>query len=203
MKSDREMLAEIARWPINYDPDAPHDEAHGWRIDDYCEPLPSEPPGPPVAGGPFERCQTLLREYKVADPKMVKAVYDEDAPLQGRNMLLKFRFGPIRFRAGCRVGDVTDEERTEDGRPVRVWGWAYQTLQGHFEQGQMNWEVWKWTDTGEVQFRIHSYSRGTKAGNPILRLGFRLVGQKQRRIYLTHACERMASLAAADERPAT
>ena len=201
MKTDQEMLAEIAGWPLNFDPERTHDPEHGWRIDDYCEPLPSEPAGPPVAGGPFERCQELLREYKVADPKMVKAVYAHDAPLRGRNMLLKFRFGPIHFRAGCRVGDITDEERTEAGRPVRIWGWAYQTLEGHFEQGQMNWEAWKWTDTGDVQFRIHSYSRGTKSGNPILRLGFRMVGQWQRRLYLTHACERMAQMTRGDVEP--
>ncbi len=189
-----ERLAELEQRPLNYDPDAPHDEADGWRVDDYCEPLPTEPPGPPVPGGPFERCQTLLREYEVADPAMVRAHYDHDAPLSGRTMLLEIRFGPIRLHVGCRVGDITDEERSEDGRPLRVWGWGYQTLEGHIEQGQMNWEVWKWMDTGEVQFRIHSYSRNAHARNWFVNTGFKLIGQWQRHLYLSKACRRMAEL---------
>ena len=187
-------LEDLAALDINFDPDGPHRPEDGWRIDDYCRPLESEPPGPPVAGGSFEAAQELLRNYQVADPKLVRATYDPDAPLEGRDMLLELRFWFIRLRAGCRVGDVTDEERREDGRPVRVWGWAYRTLEGHIEQGQMSWEVWKWLDTGEVHFRIHSYSRNAENVNPILNLGFKLVGQRERRRYLTTACERMERL---------
>ena len=85
-----------------------------------------------------------------------------------------------------------------DGRPVQVWGWPYQTLEGHFEQGEMTWEVWKWMDTGEVQFRIHSYSRNAESGNPILNLGFKLVGQRAAPpLPARGACERMARLTAA------
>jgi uncharacterized protein (UPF0548 family) len=196
-----ERLMALRDRPINYDPDGPHDPAHGWRIDDYCELLPPEPPGEPVDGGPFQVAQKLLRDYKVADPAMVVAHYDHNAELEGRNMLLELKFMGLHSFAGCRVGRVKDEEREVDGRPVRVWGWPYQTLEGHIEQGEMHWEVWTWMDTGDVQFRIHSYSRGTKSGNPVMRLGFRLVGQWQRRLYLTHACQRMAALAAANERP--
>ncbi len=107
---------------INYDPEAAHDPEHGWRIDDYCEPLPSEPPGDPVDGGPFEVAQKLLRDYKVADPAMVVAHYDHNAELEGRNMLLEVHFYGLVSYAGCRVGPLTDEEREEDGRPVRIWG---------------------------------------------------------------------------------
>ncbi len=128
---------------------------------------------------------------------MVRAEYDADVPLEGRNMLLELRWhGLIRIKSGVRVGAVIDEQRTEDGRPVRVWGWPYMTLTGHLEQGQMNWEVWKWLDTGQVEFRIHSFSRMAPGGNPIVKLGFRLVGQRSRRRYLTTACRRMARLTA-------
>jgi hypothetical protein len=48
--------------------------------------LPSEPPGPPVDGGPFAIAQTLLCNYRVGDPGMVRAYYDGDAPLEGRDM---------------------------------------------------------------------------------------------------------------------
>jgi uncharacterized protein (UPF0548 family) len=187
-------LAALRGRPLNYDPEAPHRETEGWRIDDYCEPLPPEPPGPPVDGGPFRIAQTLLRDYRVADPRIVRAHYDEEAPLEGRDMLLELRFLWFRTFAGCRVGPVTDERRTAGGRSVQVWGWPYRTLEGHVEQGEMSWEVWKWLDTGEVQFRVHSYSRMTGSGNPFTVAGVWLVGQRQRRRYLSAACRRMRDL---------
>jgi uncharacterized protein (UPF0548 family) len=194
MPSVTERLATLQDRPLNFDPDAPHPPEQGWRVDDYCEPLPREAPGPPEREGPFAIAQTLLRDYKVADPDIVRAYYDEHAPLEGRDMLLELRFFLFRTYAGCRVGEVTDEERIVDGRPVRVWGWPYRTLAGHVEQGEMSWEVWKWLDTGEVEFRIHSYSRLSDARGPVIRLGMRLFGQRERRKYLSGACTRIASL---------
>jgi uncharacterized protein (UPF0548 family) len=191
-----ERLAALTGRALNYDPEAPHPPERGWRIDDYCEPLPREAPGPPENGGAFTIAQTLLREYKVADHDVVRAYYDQAAPLEGRDMLLELRFLFFRTYAGCRVGEVTDETRMIDRRPVRVWGWPYRTLEGHVEQGEMSWEVWKWLDTGDVQFRIHSYSRLTGAANPFTRLGMRLIGQRQRHRYLSSACKRIALLTA-------
>ena len=60
----------------------------------------------------------------------------------------------------------------------------------------MSWEVWKWLDTGDVQFRIHSYSRLTSAANPFTRLAMRLIGQRERRRYLAGACKRISRLTA-------
>jgi uncharacterized protein (UPF0548 family) len=187
-------LAALAGRPVNFDPDAPHPESEGWRIDEYTAALPSEAPGPPVEGGPFQIAQTLLRDYRVADPSMVRAHYDEDAPLEGRDMLLELRFLVFRTFGGCRVGPLTDERREVDGRPVQVWGWPYRTLDGHIEQGEMAWEVWKWLDTGEVQFRVHSYSRMVGSKNPFTIAGVWLFGQRERRRYLTSACRRMRDL---------
>jgi uncharacterized protein (UPF0548 family) len=187
-------LAALADRAVNFDPDASHPESEGWRIDEYRTALPSEAPGPPVEGGPFQVAQTLLRDYRVADPSMVRAHYDPDAPLEGRDMLLELRFGVFRTFGGCRVGPVTDERREVDGRPVQVWGWPYRTLDGHIEQGEMAWEVWKWLDTGEVQFRVHSYSRMVGSRNPFTIAGVWLFGQRERRRYLTSACRRMRDL---------
>jgi uncharacterized protein (UPF0548 family) len=195
-RRDAERLAGLHGMPLNYDPDAPHREEDGWRFDHYCEPLPSEQPGEPAEDGPFAIAQELLRNYRVADPRMVRATYDPDAPLEHRDMLLELRFGPIHLHVGCRTGEVTDERRDVDGRPARVWGWPYRTLEGHVEQGQMDWEVWKWLDTGEVEFHVHSYSRNAHARNPIVNLGFKLVGQFERRRYLRSACKRMARFTA-------
>ncbi len=143
----------------------------GWKVDDYCQPLPSEAPGPPEPDGTWRRAQQLMRDYEFADPAIVQALYAPDSELEGRDMLLEARFWGLRFRFGVRVGAVTDEQREVDGRPVCVWGWSYRTLQGHLEMGQMDYEVWKWLDDGSVEFRIHVVSRPARIPNPVVRLG--------------------------------
>ena len=97
-----------------------------------------------------------------------------------------------------RVSGVIDEIRRVEGREARVWGWSYATLQGHLETGQMDYEVWKWLDTGAVEFRIHVVSRTSRIGNPIVRLGFRLFGRREQLRFARRACERMACLVSGD-----
>jgi uncharacterized protein (UPF0548 family) len=166
----------------------------GWKVDHYRQPLPPEPPGPPTPGGTWERARRLMLDYEFADPKIVRAVYAPDSPLQGRDMLLEARFLGLRFRFGVRVEGVVDETCEADGRPVRVWGWSYRTLQGHLEMGQMDYEVWKWLDSGEVEFRIHVVSRPARIPNAIIRLGFRIFGRRQQVRFARRACERMACM---------
>jgi uncharacterized protein (UPF0548 family) len=166
----------------------------GWNVDDYLQPLPAERPGPPSPGGTWERARELMLDYEFADPKIVRAIYAPDSPLEGRDMLLEARFLGLRFRFGVRVEAVVDETSEADGRPVRVWGWSYRTLQGHLEMGQMDYELWKWLDSGEVEFRIHVVSRAARIPNPIVRFGFRIFGRRQQVRFARRACERMACL---------
>ena len=73
--------------------------------------------------------------------------------LAGRYMLLEGRFFGLRFYLGVRITRVTDE--TRDGYSgERVWGWSYQTLQGHLEQGRLSYEVIKNLASGQVTFRV-------------------------------------------------
>ncbi len=192
----RRTLADLAGRALNFDPAeiADADPRAGWRVDDYRQPLPAEPPGAPVAGATFEIAQRLMGDYAFADPAIVRAVFDPAAELANRNMLLEARFGPLRFLLGCRVGAIADETRAVDGRAVRVWGWSYGTLEGHFERGRMDFAVWKWLDDGAVEFRIHAVSRRARIGNPLVRLGFRLLGRRQQVRFARRACERMAAL---------
>jgi hypothetical protein len=113
-------------------------------------------------------------------------------------MLLEVRFWGLTFWVGVRVSGVIDEVRPVERRDVRIWGWSYATLQGHFETGQMDYEVWKWLDTGAVEFRIHVVSRASRIGNPIIRLGFRLFGRREQIRFARRACERMACLVSGD-----
>jgi uncharacterized protein (UPF0548 family) len=192
----RRALDELHDRPLNFDR-ASREEwtvERGWRIDDYCQPLAAESPGPPEPGGSWQRARQLLRDYEFADPRIVRAIYLPGGPVEGRDMLLEVRFWGLTFRFGVRVSAVIDQVRPVDGRDVRVWGWSYATLQGHLETGQMDYEVWKWLDTGAVEFRIHVVSRASRIGNPIIRLGFRLFGRREQVRFARRACERMAHL---------
>jgi uncharacterized protein (UPF0548 family) len=191
-------LAELAGRPLNVDPEelAAASTRTGWHVDDYRRPLAPEPPGEPLAAGSFAIARRLMTDYAFADPAIVRAVFDPAGGLANRNMLLQVRFGPLRFLVGCRVGAITDETRSVGRRAVRVWGWSYGTLAGHFERGTMDFAVWKWLDDGAVEFRIHVVSRAARVGNPLVRLGFRIVGRREQVRFARRACERMGALVA-------
>ena len=189
-------LGKLAGKPLNFDlarlPEMVR--SGGWHVDDLRQPITREPPGEPIPDGPWEAAREVMSDYQAADPEMVRAAYDPETPLKGRDMLLELRFLFIRLHAGVRVGDVYEDDRSENGRTARVFGWNYRTLAGHFEQGQMAYEIWKWRDTGDVEFHIHAVSRVADSGNPIVRLGFRLIGRKQQLRFYHNACARMKSL---------
>ena len=193
-------LADMDQRPLNFTPGPPGRNApgQGWAVDHYCTPLPAEPPGDPVPDGSWEIARRLMREYAFADPAIIRATYDPRRSLEERTMLLEARFHGLRFHIGVRVSGVIDETRHEGGRPVRVWGWSYRTLQGHLEAGEMGYEAWKWLDTGDVEFRIHRFVRSADEGNPVVRLGFRLVGRHEQVRFARRAGERMAALVAAE-----
>ena len=56
----------------------------------------------------------------------------------------------------------------------------------------MDWQVWKFPDSGDVLFRIHSLSRPARGRNPLVRIGFRLFGRKEQLRFLKLTAERMA-----------
>jgi uncharacterized protein (UPF0548 family) len=190
----RERLRELSDRPVNYDVgalDLEHPPAD-WTVDDRRQPLPPEPPGGPVAGGSFEIARRLIKGYEFADPSIVRAYYEADNPYPGRDMLLELRtLGVVKIHVGVRVCDVYDDSRTVAEREVRVFGWSYRTLEGHVERGQMDWEVWKWIDSGEVEFRVHAVSTPASIANPVVRLGFWLLRSRERRAFLNSTDRRM------------
>jgi uncharacterized protein (UPF0548 family) len=191
-----EALADLRGRGLNYDPEEPRlgTAEGGWRIDDYCQQLAREGPGPPAPQGAWEVARSFLCDYEFIDPSIVRAVFDSNEPLEGRNMLLELRFWGLRFHVGVRVAQVTGGARTVDGRQAQVWGWGYRTLEGHLEVGQMDYEVRKWVDTGEVEFRIHAFSRAADIPNRIVRLGFRVFGRREQTRFARNACRRMRRL---------
>lgn len=191
----RQRLAALAGRSLNFDIDADRAVAQGWHVDEVARDLPIEPSGPPVPGGSWETARRLMISYEVADPDIVRATYREDVPLRGRDMLLETRLaGFIRLRAGVRIGGDYDETRVIDGREVRVFGWDYATLEGHFQSGRVRYEVWKWLDTGTVEFRLRAYSRTARSGPLVSRLGYRLLGRSRQLSYYRRAARRVAGL---------
>lgn len=189
----RRRLAMLPGKRLNFDPASLEhaSPATGWTITDLCQVLPSEPPGAPMEGGSWQIARRLMRGYEFADPSIVRAYYDPEAPLQGRNMLLKLQaLGIAYLYVGVRVADVYEEVRELDGDRACAWGWNYRTLEGHVEMGQMNWEVWKWLGDGRVEFRVHAVARLAHIPNPIVRLGFYL-REHERQVFLESTKRRM------------
>jgi len=196
----RAALAELRDAPLNFDIErrAEYTAATGWKLDHYRRALPPEPPGPPLERGSWEGCRRLMLTYAFADPAIVRAMYDADQPLERRDMLLEGRFYGLRFLLGLRVGGIEDDTITVDGRPVRRWSWNYRTLRGHLEMGQMDYTVLKWTDTGEVEFRIDAFSRAAHIPNLVVRVGFALFGRHMQRRFARTALRRMERLVRAE-----
>jgi uncharacterized protein (UPF0548 family) len=195
-----DRLAELEHRPLNFDPSRREEYVRDrrWHVDDMTARLPGEPSGEPVPGWTWETARRLMIDYQVADPSLVRATYRPGAALAGRTMLLEIRFAGLRFHVGVRVGAVYDEIRTVDGVEARVFGWDYRTLEGHFEQGQMHYEIWKWIETGEVEFRLYAFSRVASTGPLLLRLGFRLIGRRRQLDFYRKVCRRMRRLTEAE-----
>ncbi len=189
-------LYELADRPLNFDLRALADAspANGWTITDVCQPLVPEEPGMPDDEGSWQIARRLMSGYEFADPSIVRAYYDPEVPLAGRNMLLKLQALRVaHLFVGVRVGDVYEEIREADTGPACVWGWNYRTLEGHLEMGQMDWQVWKWLHDGRVEFRVHSVSRFATIANPAVWLGFRLLRGRERSAFLESTKRRMQS----------
>lgn len=192
----RTQIDALVDRPLNFDLDRREDftEANGWHIDAYQAPLPPEPAGEPIPNGSWEIARHMMREYRFPDPSIITGIYYPDRPLEERVMLLRGRFLFFTFFFGVRVGGVTDEVREAKDGPQRVWGFNYRTLEGHFERGQMDFEVVKWLETGQVSFHINAFSQAAVIQNPIYRLGFKLFGRRLQRRFARRSMARMQQL---------
>ena len=196
MRADPAALRGV---PLNFEPGPAeaYSPARGWHADALSQRLPGELPGDPAAGGAWQIARRLLEDYRIADPRIVRASWEPGRPLLGREMLLRLRLRRIlSVRVGVRVLDVWEDERDEGGRRARVFGYEYGTLRGHVEMGRMDYEVYKWRDDGAVEFRLHAHSRPSGEGAPWVRLGFRLFGRREQVRFFRLCCERIALLTA-------
>lgn len=186
-------LAELSRREVNYRPDEVRPGP--WVFDTWTSSLPGERPGAPEPGGSWESACALVEAYEFCDPAVLRAVYAPAAPLLGRDMLLEARFYGLRFYLGVRVTEVIDEKPGDAAR--RMWGFAYETLDGHLERGRISYEVIKDDDTGQVSFRLQAYSQRASTLGLITTLGWQLFGRRTQRRFYRRSGERLAAATAA------
>jgi uncharacterized protein (UPF0548 family) len=192
------VVDELSLRAVNYAEEQapPHIEA-GWHQDGVRIVLGREEPGEIVDGGLASSAAALVNSYEFANPAILRAVYRHPGDLVGRDMLLVGRFLILRFAMGVRITETHDE--VSDGEH-RI-GWAYQTLDGHLEQGKLTYEIAKDLASGTVEFRIRAYSRRAPIRNPIVALGFRLFGRRTQLSFYDHALDRLARIIHADTAP--
>jgi len=192
----RRRLAEIANMEPTVDLTKrdSYSMAAGWNVDAREIHLPSEAPGAPAPDGTFATACGILREYSFPPKRLIRGTFDHDHPLDNRAMLLNARFLWLRFELPVRVSRVIDERRETDAGPEQVWGYSYFTLAGHLERGEITFEIIKQVASGDVRFRIHSFSQTDHIPNMIYRWGFKLIGRRLQRRFAEKSLENMQLL---------
>ena len=190
----KNKLAALQERGFNYEVESYSPDDPSWRHDSYVKTVGTETPGPPEDGGLFMTAKQIVTEYRFPDPKRVTGEFDHSAPLEGRNMLLTAKFMGVRVQFAVRVVDVIDQEVQRDEGTCHEWGYAYRTLDGHWEVGQMTFLLRKNLESGEVLFLINAYSRPDRIPNPLHRFGFWLMGRKVQTNFAKRCLERLVQL---------
>lgn len=199
-KNYSRRLQSLAAVDFNYDVKTFEASRNGWFIDKHKVLLCRELPGPPLADGPFQRVRECIRLYQFPDPRLITAIFDPGSELSGRNMLLRARFAGLTFYFGVRVTAVIDEVRKDaHGHHHQTWGYAYRTLKGHFEIGEIRFLASKDTTTGEIFFEIDAYSKPDRIPNPIYRIGFKIFGRPLQRYFARSSIRRLKERANTNE----
>lgn len=133
----------------------------------------------PAAGAVFERAKSAVVRYEFSDPRIVTAYVDLATPLLGRRMLLEIKVLGLRYLCGVVVGAV----RTYELEGRTVFGFRYETLEGHIEAG-FEWFLLTLDHaTGETWFRIQATWREGQLPNWWSRIGFRLLARRFQRAW--------------------
>ena len=164
---------------------------NGWTVDGAEKVLGRETAGPPEPDGLFARARQGVINFDFSDPAIVEGHFDPGRPLVGREMLLEIKCLGFRFLSGARVYGVRDEV----GAAGTVFGFRYDTLEGHIERGYEWFLLTKDHQSGEVRFRIEAHWRLGDFPNWWSALGFKLVGERYREAWRHRAPERLRRVA--------
>lgn len=177
----RARLTSAAGLPRNYDapPEAlsPDDGWHHYMSEAV---VARAAPGPPADEGPFTRGCTAVAGYTFSDPAIVLAHFDPDVPLDGRIMLLELRAVRLLHYLSAVIVGAVREERDADRT---VFGFRYDTLEGHLERGAEWFVLTKDHASGAVRFRIEAHWRPGQFPNWWSRTGFALLGRHYQEVW--------------------
>ena len=192
--SDAELLTRLRALRaagLNFDVDpAGMTSANGWRKHQSDAVVAQEPPGPPLPDGPFRRGRTAVADYEFSEPSIVTGHFDREAPLLGRVLLLELKVLGLRYLCGARVGAVRDEEVDD----TAVFGFRYDTLDGHIETGSEWFLLTKSLTTGAIGFRIVARWRRGDFPNWWSRAGFAVLAPHYQRRWHRSAHHRLATI---------
>ena len=195
-------------------PAATHVVATEFRTDGGDHPAGSSVPAERIATAAAERgIPAAVRSDAAAAVSDAVEEAADAAPVALINQTFAERFFPSadplgrHIRLGrsetdplVRIVGVVDTLREVDGRAVRSWGWCYRTLEGHLERGEMTFQVRKWLDTGDVEFRIDRYFMRGPMPNPVIRLGWAVFGHWMQVRFVRRSLRRMTGLVTAELR---
>lgn len=193
--SDAELLERLARardLPHNFSEDPEEMTVErGWNHYFSEAVVGREAAGTPVSDGPFEKGRVAVTQYVFSDPTIVVGHFDPRVPLLHRPMLLELRaLRHVRFLVGVRVGAVRDEQRDDRS----VFGWRYDTLEGHIEMGSEWFLLTKDHVTGKISFRIEADWLPGQFPNWWSRVGFMYMGPSYQKKWHRRAHGRLHDL---------
>ena len=140
----------------------------------------------PDANVLFERARVALANYQFSDPAIVVAHFDPAGPLLHRRILLEIKVLGLRYLCPALITRVRDEGN--------VYGFRYDTLDGHIERG-LEWFILTKQADGEIRFRIEARWQHGNLPNWWSRLGFMILSGPYQRRWHRQAHRRLSRLA--------
>lgn len=140
----------------------------------------------PWSEGTMDRARAAVAHYRFSEPGIVTAHFDPDAPLLGRRQLLEVRVLGLRYLCPTVVTHVRDDHG--------VYGFRYDTLEGHIERG-IEWFLLTEEADGGIRFRIEARWQRGDLPNWWSRLGFMLLSGYYQRRWHRQAHHRLSLLA--------
>lgn len=139
-----------------------------------------------VGDASFARARHALANYEFSDPRIVVAHFDPATPLLTRRVLLEIRIWGLRYLCPALVTHVRDEQN--------VYGFRYDTLEGHIERG-VEWFLLAKDGAGNIHFRIEARWQRGQFPNWWSRLGFTVLSGHYQRRWHRQAHRRLSLLA--------
>jgi uncharacterized protein (UPF0548 family) len=134
----------------------------------------------------FTRARVALANYQFSDPGIVRAHFDPEQPLLRRCMLLEIQALGLHYLCPAVVTRIRDEPG--------VFGFRYDTLEGHLERG-VEWFLLTKNDLGEIRFRVEARWRQGQFPNWWSRIGFVVLSGHYQRLWHRRAHYRLSLLA--------